>query len=112
MLNSTFSVKADIIEEPNLDSMNYTVFINCFKRTENRFYTTKYTAWNNSSQYDRFYWESICYNTFTSCSSIQHTLPLKSILPLGSVWSKSTLNTGGVSGQVGPSKKNFNFYCG
>ena len=26
------------------------------------------------------------------------TLPLKSLLPLASVWSKTTLNTGGVSG--------------
>ena len=28
----------------------------------------------------------------------ENTLPLKSLLPLASVWSKTTLNTGGVGG--------------
>ena len=29
---------------------------------------------------------------------IYYTLPLKSLLPLASIWSKTTLNTGGVGG--------------
>ena len=33
-----------------------------------------------------------------NCDQIGVALPLKSILPLASVWSKTTLNTGGLGG--------------